>query len=155
MYNYFVGLNAFHLSSELNARAAKDPDRIMLVLVNIALSVPSGFLYIYVERVDKENRFSHVIGIAISTALAPPASAIGILFAVLFVQSEYLKRYDIITSLTILSLNVNGIIVGSLIAYVLTKFLTKRKKKESTSTDSSNDLCSTFSSCYIDIVSQC
>ena len=130
VYDYFVGLNTFPLSSELYARAPKESDLIMLGFVNTVISVASGFLYIFVERLDKESNHGHVIGIAISTALAPPASAWGVLLSAYFIQPEYYEEYNIAIPFLILWLNTYGIMLGALIAYILTGILLKNRKRE-------------------------
>ena len=130
VYDYSVGLDALPVSSELYARAPAESNIFMLLFANIVISVLSGFLYIFVERLDKGNGLGHVIGIAISTALAPPASAIGVLASAYFIQYGYYEKYDIGQPLLIISLNVHGILLGAAIAYVLTRTFLKNQKRE-------------------------
>ena len=78
-----------------------------MLFVNIVILVSSGFLYTFVRRanvqIESLKHSSHIIGIAISTALAPPAGAIGVLFlAYVTNQQEYLELYNIGTSFVIL-----------------------------------------------------
>ena len=123
-YNLVIGLDPTVLSSELEARAIKGGDISRVLFVNIVVSVSSGFLYTFVRRVNVQieslKHSAHIIGIAISTALAPPAGAIGVLFlAYVINQQEYLELYNIGTSLVILLINTWGILFGVLIAYIL------------------------------------
>ena len=114
---FFIGLDPDVLSSELEGRTMVDPDHYKIIFVNVAVSVPSGFLYTFVRKaniqIESLKHSSHVIGIAISTALAPPAGAIGILvLARAKNQQDFLDLYSISTSSIILFVNVCGIVGG-------------------------------------------
>ena len=123
IYEVLLGLNPYIISSELEARAMGGTSILRLIVVNVAISVPSGFLYTIVRRKGREiesiRHSSHIIGIAISTALAPPAGAIGVLTLAYFRNRKYFELYDIFLSFSILAINVSGILSGVFIAYVL------------------------------------
>ena len=132
-YNLIIGLDPTVLSSELEARAMRGGDITRVLFVNVAISVPSGFLYAFVRRVNVQieslKHSSHIIGIAISTALAPPAGAIGILLLAYVVnQQKYLRLYNIGTSLGILFINTWGILLGVFIAYIFVERILGREK---------------------------
>ena len=133
VYNFFIGLYPSVLSSELESRAMDEADFYKVIFVNVAISVPSGFLYTFVRKaniqIESLRHSSHVIGIAISTALAPPAGAVGILFlAYVKNQQDYLKLYNINIPYVILLINTWGIVVGVTIAYILAKLTASIRK---------------------------
>ena len=133
VYDFFIGLDSSVLSSELEARAMGEADFYKVAFVNVTISVPSGFLYTFVReaniQIESLKHSSHVIGIAISTALAPPAGAVGILFlAYVKNQQDYLKLYNISTSSMILFINTVGIVGGVATAYLLVKLIASIRK---------------------------
>ena len=76
-------------------------------------------------QIESLKHSSHIIGIAISTVLVPPAGAIGVLLLAYVVnQQKYLRLYNIGTSLGILFINTWGVFI----AYIFVERILGREK---------------------------